>query len=204
MDSILEKTDWDLSIFQSLLAPYQTSLKTLAIGGWCCVKEQSLVDLSSFLSLEEFWVSKHGFAASPKEAALMLLAPKLRKFTLDFGIYDQHSESWSDFGIAEEKWILDFAELASSHGSALREFWIQFQPDKRSTPDTREAYEAVGYPWDRMDAMKGPMSAKGITLEYYPPIFSKGDMETRFNQMEEQDQEYEAAESEQSQVSTEP
>ena len=129
--------------------------------------------------------------ASPKEAALMFLAPKLRKFTLDFGIYDQHSESWSDFGVTEEQWILDFSELASSRGSALREFWIQFQPDEWSSPYTREVYEAVGYPWDKMDAMKGTMSARGITLEYYPsPIFSKAEIEQRFNQMEEQDQEY--------------
>jgi hypothetical protein len=149
------------------------------------VKEKSLIDLSSYISLEEFWVSKYGFAASPEEAASVFLAPKLRKFTWDFGIRDQHSESWSHFGIAEEKWIMDFAELASSRGSALREFWIQFEPDAWSSPDTREAYEAVGYPWDRMDAMKDPLSARGITLEYYPsPIFSKADMEKKFSQME--------------------
>jgi hypothetical protein len=202
-DSILYQTGWDLSIFQSLLSPYQASLKTLSIGGLDYVKERSLIDLSSFLSLEEFWVSKYSFAASPKEAASVFLAPKLRKFTWDFGIRDQHSESWSDFGIEEEKWILDFAELASSRGSALREFWIQFQPDRYSAPYTRQAYKAVGYPWDRMDAMKGPMSARGITLEYYPsPIFSKADMEQRLDQME-RDQEYDPADSEHSPVSTE-
>lgn len=170
------------------------------------MKRKTLIDLSPFVSLEEFWVSKHGFDATPEKAASVFLAPKLRKFTWDFGVHDQHTESWSDFGVDEEKWILDFAKVAAARGSALEEFRIQFQPDAWHGHGSLEALEAEGgYPWDRMDAMKDSMSARGIALTYHPPpIYSKEEVRRNIMELEEEDKRSEVAESELSQASTEP
>ena len=103
---------------------------------------------------------------SPVEADL-LLGPKLRTFGLDFSIYDQHSESWTDFGDMEEDWVRKFAEAAIARNAALKQIHITFNPDAWGSK------EEDGYPWDRMDKIRDQVRPHGIALEYSDPTITK-------------------------------
>jgi hypothetical protein len=161
------RAHWDLGTFESLLAPYRSSLKSVSINSLTS-GGQKTIDVSSFTELYTLTLSHWQLECTPELASSMLLAPKLHTFIWDFGAYDQHSESWSDFGQVQVDWILKFAELAAAKKSMLKTIEIMFIPHPGSAPSTREEHEAVGNPWDRMAALVPAMRLLGIKLRYRP------------------------------------
>jgi hypothetical protein len=63
------------------------------------------------------------------EALDWILTPRLKKFTLDFSIPDQHQASLDEFGEVEENWVRWIAESAIKRKWALQEIRLQFEPE---------------------------------------------------------------------------
>jgi hypothetical protein len=178
------RAHWDLDIMQSLLSPYKSTLKTIAIGS-LSGRAAGSINVSSFHELITLNLSRWQLDCTPEIACATLLAPKLHTFVWDFGIYDQHSEGWGHFAQPQADWILKFAQLAAARKSTLRIIEILFTPDQWSAPSTREQYEAVGYPWDRMDDLKISMKPLRIELKYSPgPSHTKEEVEKRIEEIE--------------------
>jgi hypothetical protein len=174
---------WELSMFETLLAPHRSVLKSVSIG--CLTSSAGPIKVTTFPELNAIELSRWGWYCSPEHAVSTLLAPKLEKFTWDFGIYDQHSESWNDFRQYQVDWLLSFANLASVQKSALKEIVIHFQPDEWSAPRSREDFEAVGYPWDRMVQLALTLKPLGIALSYTPgPSHTRMEVEKTIEEME--------------------
>ncbi|KAK6065366.1 hypothetical protein SCUP515_11269 [Seiridium cupressi] len=84
-----------------------------------------------------------------------------------FGIFDQHQESWTDFGEPEERWLMQFAEAAASKPLPLKRIEVIFRPDYWLSR------EEDGYSWDHLDRVKEHGCLLGIEMEYSPPPLSK-------------------------------
>ena len=175
---------WSFGTFESILKRHQSTLKTLCIGQ--LFGRTTCINVTPFSNLEELNLSRWALDCTPDIAVSMLLGPKLKTFIWDFGIYDQHSESWSDFSQREQEWILEFARLTAARKSALKKIKIRFEPDEWSTPNTPGSYESVGFPWDRMDAVDVLIRPLGMILEYFPPpALSKFEVEQRIKEQAE-------------------
>jgi hypothetical protein len=80
---------------------------------------------------------------------------------------------------------MSFAKIASVQKSALKEIVICFQPDEWFAPSSREEYEAVGYPWDRMDQLALALKPLGISLSCTPdPPLTKVEVEKKIEEEE--------------------
>lgn len=161
----------DLPMLGSMLLMHKDTLRTVEIGYLSQSGRGRPFDWAQFPNLEVLRLSRWQMAKdlklSPAEADL-LLAPSLRTFGLSFSIYDQHSESWTDFGDTEEHWVRDFAKAAIARKAALNKIEIEFHPD--SIWGTNEE---DGYPWDRMNKIQDEIRPYGIVLEYSEPYCTK-------------------------------
>jgi hypothetical protein len=173
---------WDLETFEQLLEPYRSSLKNISIGH-LPTGGQKTINFTSFNELSTLTLTRTQLDCTPEVANATLLAPKLHTFTLDFGRYDTRSEEWANFGQEQVEWLLKFAELAAAQKSALKTIAIVFNPDEWSAPSSREGFEAVGYPWDRMDDLRVKMRPLGIDFKYSPmPIYTKEEVKSKIEQ----------------------
>jgi hypothetical protein len=174
---------WELSMFESLLAPHRFSLKSITIGSSPIGRGR--INVTGFPELTSLELSHWGWHCSPEQAILTILAPKLKEFTWNFDSYDSHIKSWYHFAQPQVDWVLTFAKLASAQRSALKEFVIRFQQDEWAAPHSREEYEAVRYPWDRMDQLALALEPLGIILSYTPaPSHTRMKVEKRIEEME--------------------
>jgi hypothetical protein len=155
---------WRLDMFQWLLADHQTTLRNIEIGSLGL--GYTPINFLEFPNLEILNLSHWVYKETPEVAAASILAPRLHTFIWDFRIIDQHSESWTDFGEEQKKWLLRFAELAIARKSALRKIKIMFYPDEFDGPRTREELAICVTPWDLMDEVKDKIKPLGIELEY--------------------------------------
>jgi hypothetical protein len=164
------ESTWDFGTFETLLKPYRSTLKSISIG--YLTGGQQTIDFSCFTELSTLSLSRWQLYCTPEVASSTLLAPKLHTFIWDFGIYDQHTESLSDFAQAQVDWILKFAELAAGKGSCLRNIKIVFNPDPWNEPSTRLESEERRHPWNLMDDLNATLKLLGIELTYSPIPFS--------------------------------
>ncbi|KAE8138640.1 hypothetical protein BDV38DRAFT_281941 [Aspergillus pseudotamarii] len=166
----------DLPILSEWLAIHKHTLKSINIG-YLPFGGNELLQASGFPKLEVLTLSRWQLGGWPRYAteklafsishADILLGPNLHTFILDFSIYGQHSEAWTDFGEQEEHWVTPFAEAAIERKAALRKIDIVFKPSyKKST-------EGQGYPWDRMDRIRDEIQLHGLVLEYNKPCLTK-------------------------------
>jgi hypothetical protein len=160
----------DLPMFRSMLLMHKDTLRTIDIGYLSSSGRGRLFDASDFPKLEVLKLSRRqmekNLEFSSTEADL-LLAPNLKTFGWSFSIYDQHSESWTDFGDREERWLREFARAATARKAVLKKIEITF------TPDEWRSKEEDGYPWDRIDKIRDEVRPRGIALEYSEPPLSK-------------------------------
>jgi len=118
----------DLPMFHSMLLMHKDTLKTIDIGYLSSSGRGRLFNASDFPRLEVLrlsrWEMEENLEFSSTEADL-LLAPNLKTFGWDFSIYDQHSESWTDFGKREERWVRELARAAIERKAALKKIeWL--------------------------------------------------------------------------------
>ena len=160
----------DLPMLGSMLLMHKDTLNTIDIGYLSKAGRGRLFDAAHFPNLEVLGLSRWQMASDLKFSAAeadLLLAPSLKAFELDFSIYDQHSESWTDFGDMEEDWVREFARTAIARKAALEKIRITFNPDSWGTK------EEDGYPWDRMDKIRDEIRPYGMALEYSEPECTK-------------------------------
>ncbi|CAH0037153.1 unnamed protein product [Clonostachys rhizophaga] len=167
---------FDLPMFATMLDKHKHTLTKLSIGYLATSGRGMILDLFEFTALEDLQLSvwqllrpaeaEERFTFRAEEAKL-LSAPKLRKFTLDFSIYDQHSEDWSDFGEREQRWLRGMAETAIARKAPLREIHVIF------TPDSWDAKKEDGYPWDLMKALGDEFEPAGIAVTHNTPTMSR-------------------------------
>lgn len=164
----------DLPMFATWLYPHRETLRSINIGYLAAAGVGLLFNASAFPNLETLVLSRWqigqlnrrgqtGLRYAP-DTADHLLAPNMHTFTLDFSIYDQHSEGFDDFADPEEQWVRAFARDALARNAKLRTIKINFTPDD---------YYGHGYPWDRMDKLRAEFSPHGIVLEYNEPTLTK-------------------------------
>jgi hypothetical protein len=156
---------WDFATFETVLAPYRDTLKHITIG--YLSGGTKTIDFSGFTELLTLNLSRWQLDCSPETASSTLLAPKLHTFTWDFGIYDQHSESVTDFAEPQADWILALANLAAARKASLKTIEIEFNPES-SYSQTAEQHEALKRPWDLMNGLSIKMRPLGIELKYKP------------------------------------
>jgi hypothetical protein len=170
---------WDLETFEQLLEPYRSSLKNISIGHLLTGGGKT-INLTSFTELSTLTLTRTQLDCTPEVASSTLLAPKLHAFTLDFGHYGTRGQEWANFGQEQVEWFLKFAELAAAQKSALKTIAIVFNPAEWSAPSSREGFEAVGYPWDRMDDLKAKLRPLGIDFKYSPmPTYTKEEVKSK-------------------------
>lgn len=155
-----------------MLMTHKETLKSIEIGYLPPEGRIRRFVASDFPQLEVLRLSRWQMAKDLEEfsheEADALLVPKLKIFGWDFGIYDQHTESWTDFGHKEEGWLRGLAKVATMRKAALKRIEIIYNPE----PLPAE-WEQDGYPWDRMDRLRDEIRPSGITLEYSEPSLSK-------------------------------
>lgn len=160
-------------MFHSMLLMHKDTLKSVDISYLSPRGRGRLFVASDFPQLEVLrlsrWQMKKDLEFSIEEADALLLAPNLKTFAWDFGVYDQHTESWTDFGTNEEEWLRGLAKAATARKAALKEIEITYNPEPF------DAREEDGYPWDRMDRIRNEIRPYGITLAYSEPSLSKED-----------------------------
>ncbi|KAE8326020.1 hypothetical protein BDV39DRAFT_206406 [Aspergillus sergii] len=167
----------DLPMLSEWLAIHKDTLKSIDIGSLSRGGGRRLFNACDFPKLEVLTLSRwhlagwrphhdEGLTFSPLHADL-LLGASLHTFTLDFTVYDQHSEGWTDFGEREEHWVRQVAKAAIARKAALRKIKIIFNPDYW------DSTEEQGYPWDRMDRIRDEIQPHGLVLEYSEPALTK-------------------------------
>lgn len=162
-------------MFQSWLSIHSKSLKTIDIGYLSRNggENKHLFDATLFPNLESLtlsrWQMGYPGELTPFTAeSANFLGPKLKFFGWSFHIYDQHSESWSDFGEKEEAWLQELGEHAIARKAALKTVKIGFRPDYWARVGRDE------YPWDRMDKIRDELLRPNrMDLVYSTPIISK-------------------------------
>ncbi|KAF2794133.1 hypothetical protein K505DRAFT_324955 [Melanomma pulvis-pyrius CBS 109.77] len=170
------KHTMDYTDFESWLSIHSATLKSVDIGYLSSGGSSRLFNATLFPNLESLKLSRwqqgrswHLDQPLPFTADdANVLGPKVKFFGWDFGIYDQHSESWDAFGANEEAWLTCLVETAAVQKAALKKIKIYF------TPDPFETKEEDGYPWDRMDRVRdGACRKYNIELEYNDPPMVK-------------------------------
>jgi hypothetical protein len=166
----------DLPMIASWLQKHKGTLVDLSVGYLASRGRGKLFDLSEFTALESLelsiWQISVGGFRTPrilefKPEDEILLAPNLKSFKLDFTVYDQHSESWTDLGETEVNWLRSFAEAAVRKNVPFREISICFNPESYGIAKKN------GYPWDRMTALQDELRPKGITVSYNEPSLAR-------------------------------
>ncbi len=152
-----------------MLAIHRGSLKTLRLG-FLGYGGQGFINLSNFPSVEVLHLSAYCVTCSPEVACSNFLAARLRSFTLDYGVYDQHPESWTAFGPTNAQWLHKFADLAILRKSSLRRITVLFNP---GISYLSADLQALRYPWDLMDEIRDAIKPNGIDLSYSEPCVSK-------------------------------
>lgn len=158
-------------MLENMLLVHRNTLKHIDIGYLSCSGDRHLFNATSFPKLEFLglsrWQMPRPIDFSVEHANI--LGSSLKTFAWDFSIYDQHSETWRDFGAPEAAWVRELAEIAISRKAALEMIAICYTPD-----DYWGSTEEDGYPWDRMDKVRDEtMKPNGLTLEYNKPSISK-------------------------------
>ncbi|KAE8370615.1 hypothetical protein BDV27DRAFT_151873 [Aspergillus caelatus] len=167
----------DFAMFGEWLTIHKDALKSINIGYLPFGGNEYLLYASGFPESEVLTLSRWQLGGWPRYAtekltfstlhADILLGPNLHTFILDFSIYGQHSEAWTDFGEQEEHWVAQFAKAAIERKAALRKIDIIFKPSYK------ESTEEQGYPWDRMDRIRDEIQLHGLVLEYSKPYLTK-------------------------------
>jgi hypothetical protein len=156
-------------MFENWLLVHQQSLTHIDIGylnGTSRLFNATLFPNLEFLRLSR-WQMHRPIQFSPDDSNV--LGPSLKTFAWDFTIYDQHSESWCDFGESEANWVKNLAERAASRKALLARIEIQFAPDSYW-----HATEEMGYPWDWMDRVRDQtLKPNSINLVYNEPLVSR-------------------------------
>ncbi|KAF2188456.1 hypothetical protein K469DRAFT_660153 [Zopfia rhizophila CBS 207.26] len=162
-------------MFQSWLSIQRETLRSIDIGYLSGDGDNNkhIFDATIFPHLESLglsrWQMGHSGALLPFTAEnASLLGPKVKHFKWCFHIYDQHSESWEDFGEKEEAWVRELGKAAIARKSLLETIEIQFRPDD---------WNAVGkdeYPWDWMDHIRDELLRPNrMNLIYGMPPMAK-------------------------------
>ena len=162
-------------MFQSWLSNHSHTLKTIKIGYLSTNggDNKHIFDATLFPNLESLtlsrWQMGHSGTLLPFDANNeKLLAPKLRVFGWDFHIYDQHTESWSDFGEGEVAWLRQLAKCASVRKAALKTIEIGFRPWDWDFVEE--------YPWSRMVSIRDELrEGNGIDLVCDTPFMPEGE-----------------------------
>ncbi|KAF3396635.1 hypothetical protein DPV78_008000 [Talaromyces pinophilus] len=172
----------DLPMIKQMLLQHRESLTDLDIGYLSPDGTGKFSHWSEFPNLENLTLSRWLFEASREnpnlrefqdELADYILAPGLKRFTLAFAIWDQHSEQWNDFGQEDEAWVRRLAQVALERKAALQEIRIQFDPEWWG-PDACQ----TEYPWDRMDALNKEFQTRGIIITYTKPPVTREEWST--------------------------
>ena len=164
-------------MFQAWLSSHSESLKSIDIGYLSRNggENKHVFDTTVFHNLESLTLSRWqmGFQGELKPFTVenaKLLGPKMKLFGWSFSIYDQHSESWNDFGEKEEEWIEQLGKHAIARKAALKTIKINFCPDNYGRT------ESDGYPWDRMNNVRDHLlRPNGIDLICSVPLLPKDD-----------------------------
>lgn len=161
----------DYPAFENMLLIHQNTLKHIDIGYLSPGGNLRLFNATRFSKLEFLKLSRWQMSR-PVQFSVEdsnVLGPSLKTFAWDFSIYDQHSESWTDFGAPEAAWLRELGEIAISRKAALEKIVIQYTPECYHNPTEEE-----GYPWDRMDKVRDEtLKPNGLSLEYNEPSVSK-------------------------------
>jgi hypothetical protein len=169
----------DLQMVKDMLLKHRESLKEINIGYLSEVEgtRAKPPHWREFPALEALalsrWVvgPRRQSTSEPQPEALdWILTPWIKKFTLAFTIWDQHSEQLSDFSEVEEAWVRWLAEAAIKRKWSLQEIRIQFDPEWWHP----EEHHEVEYPWDRMDSLNKEFQPKGIIITYSDPPVTRG------------------------------
>jgi hypothetical protein len=160
-------------MFESWLLIHSETLRHISIGYLSRNGSDRLFNATRFPNLEFLQLSRWQMPPSltfkfrPED--VNVLGPKLRTFSWNFSIYDQHTEGWLDFGEKEVEWLHQLAEAAVASKAVLRTIKIQFAPDF-----PWDTTEEMGYPWDLMDDLREQvMRPIGLELSYNQPSISK-------------------------------
>lgn len=160
----------------SMLQKHKNTLVELIVGELAWKGKGKIFDLSEFTALESLEISLWQLRTWGRgkrtleftaEDEILLAAPNLKSFRLDFTKFGLDPEAWSDLGEMEVNWLRSFAEAAVARKAPLREVSIRFSP---------EAYgitEEDGWPWDRMTALQDELQPKGIMVSYNEPPISR-------------------------------
>lgn len=157
------------SYVENFLSWHKDTLKGIVLGNRYSTKIGSkLIDVTKFPVLHELTLSRWPFNYEfSEETGQMLLAPQLRKFTWDFTVYEEHSESWSFINDEVVEWLRQFCLWAVLKQSKLCQIHIIYRPDYW---DYRGAKQ---YPWDILDRLKDEISRQGIELTYTEPTITR-------------------------------
>lgn len=170
----------DLPMFTTWLYPHRETLRSIYIGYLSGDSIGALFNASAFPELETLTLSRWQIGHYNRTTGLpeltyapdtadQLLAPNLHTFTLDFSLFGQHDELFTDFMDPEEQWVRAFARDALARNSKLRTIKIHFTPIDHFASGMQEG----GYPWDRMDKLRDEFSPHGLVIEYNEPTVTK-------------------------------
>jgi hypothetical protein len=157
------------AMFHRMLLVHRETLRTINLGYLSSTGREARFKASDFPNLERLTLSRWQMVDLELSSVVAdeLISPKLAYFGWDFGIYDQHNEAWTAFGDREEHWLREFARTAVKRKSALREIYVDFNPDFWATS------EADGYPWDRMDSIRDEVAPSGLKVAYSRPCVTR-------------------------------
>lgn len=164
-----------MSTFRSILAPHKTSLKSIELEGFGEGRRGlEEFDLTDFESLEELTLFYSATGCDTGYEA-NLLAPNLRTFRWHFDDFDQqHAPPLWLFGQPQQEWLRRLTTAAIASRSSLRRIEICFHPDfDHGIRGSEEERKALGYPWDRMDAIAEEIQSVGIELTYNSPTVTR-------------------------------
>lgn len=169
----------DLPMLAAWLHPHRETLRSLNIGYLSREGVGLLFNASAFPKLETLTLSRWQIEHRKRrglpeltyapDSADYLLAPNLHTFTLDFSVYDQHSEDFTDFTDPEENWLRSLARDAVGRNAKLRTIKIDFAPNHYLA----HGVPAGGYPWERMDRLRDEFRPHGLVVEYNQPPLTK-------------------------------
>jgi hypothetical protein len=162
----------DYPMLETWLLVHQNSLKHIVIGHLSLGGTQRCFNATIFPKLEFLqlsrWQRQSPLQFTPGDAHV--LGPSLKTFVWDFSTRGGCRERWRDFGEAEAAWIWELAACAVSRKTALAKIEIQYEPSECP----HDATEEMGYPWDRMDAIRDQiLEPNGLQLSYNKPPVSK-------------------------------
>jgi hypothetical protein len=159
-------------MLETWLLVHHNSLKHIVIGQLSWNGTQRRFNAAIFPKLEFLhlsrWQIQSPLQFTPEDAHV--LGPRLKTFVWDFSTHGGWGERWRDFGEAEAAWIWELAACAVSRETTLAKIEIEYKPSECP----HDATEAMGYPWDRMDAIRDQiLKPNGLQLSYNKPPISK-------------------------------